>query len=147
MTHRAFGLAPRLGAAAALVCLFAMPGRPQTAPDLSKQIHDSVEAWRVRTHLPAGLAVSASLRGQTVFSEGFGTMRLGSNAPVTLRTVFHMASISKPFVATGVMQLVDQGKVDIDQPVSRYLPYFRMRDPRRGIDHGQAGAQSQVRDT
>jgi CubicO group peptidase (beta-lactamase class C family) len=44
--------------------------------------------------------------------------------PVTAETLFHMASITKPFVATSVMQLVEQGKVDLDAPVTRYLPYF-----------------------
>jgi CubicO group peptidase (beta-lactamase class C family) len=41
-----------------------------------------------------------------------------------------MASVTKTFVATAVMQLVEAGKVDLDQPVQRYLPYFRLKDPR-----------------
>jgi CubicO group peptidase (beta-lactamase class C family) len=41
-----------------------------------------------------------------------------------------MASVTKPFVATAVMQLVEAGRVDLDQPVRRYLPYFRLKDPR-----------------
>jgi CubicO group peptidase (beta-lactamase class C family) len=41
-----------------------------------------------------------------------------------------MASITKPFVATALMQLVEQGKVDLDAPVTRYVPYFRLKDPR-----------------
>jgi CubicO group peptidase (beta-lactamase class C family) len=41
-----------------------------------------------------------------------------------------MASITKPFVATAVMQLVEQGKVDLDAPVTKYVPYFRLKDPR-----------------
>jgi CubicO group peptidase (beta-lactamase class C family) len=50
--------------------------------------------------------------------------------PVTAETLFHMASVTKPFVATSVMQLVEQGKVDLDAPITRYLPYFRLKDPR-----------------
>jgi len=41
-----------------------------------------------------------------------------------------MASISKPFVATGIMQLVEQGKIDLDEPVVTYLPYFKLDDER-----------------
>jgi CubicO group peptidase (beta-lactamase class C family) len=50
--------------------------------------------------------------------------------PVTKETLFHMASVTKPFVATAVMQLVEQGKVDLDSPVTKYLPYFHLKDER-----------------
>jgi hypothetical protein len=49
---------------------------------------------------------------------------------VTPLTVFHMASIVKPFVATAILQLADERKVDLDAPVVRYLPYFRLADQR-----------------
>ncbi len=55
---------------------------------------------------------------------------MGSRAPITLRSIFHLASVTKPLVATAVMQLVDEGKVDLNAPVIRYLPYFKMNDPR-----------------
>jgi CubicO group peptidase (beta-lactamase class C family) len=58
-------------------------------------------------------------------------MRVGdSTRPVTPKTLFHMASITKPFVATALMQFVERGKVDLDAPVNRYLRYFRLKDPR-----------------
>jgi CubicO group peptidase (beta-lactamase class C family) len=41
-----------------------------------------------------------------------------------------MASITKPFVATAVMQLVEKGKISLDAPITQYLPYFEMADPR-----------------
>jgi CubicO group peptidase (beta-lactamase class C family) len=41
-----------------------------------------------------------------------------------------MASITKPFVATSIMQLVERGRVNLDAPVVRYLPYFRIADDR-----------------
>ena len=50
---------------------------------------------------------------------------MGGDTAVTERTIFHMASIIKPFVATAVMQLVEAGKVDLDAPVTRYIPYFQ----------------------
>ena len=49
---------------------------------------------------------------------------------MTSTTLFHMASISKPFVATAVMQLVEQGKIDLQAPVTTYLPYFKLDDER-----------------
>ena len=53
-----------------------------------------------------------------------------SRRPVTAETLFHMASITKPFVATSLMQLAERGKADLDAPVAEYLPYFRLKDPR-----------------
>jgi CubicO group peptidase (beta-lactamase class C family) len=49
---------------------------------------------------------------------------------VTSRSLFHMASVTKTFVATAVMQLVEQGKIDLEAPVTKYLPYFKMDDER-----------------
>jgi CubicO group peptidase (beta-lactamase class C family) len=44
--------------------------------------------------------------------------------------VFHMCSVSKLFVATGILMLAERGALDIDSPLCEYLPWFRMRDPR-----------------
>ena len=44
--------------------------------------------------------------------------------------ILHMASVSKPFVAMAVLQLVEKGQVSLDSPLVRYLPYFTMADPR-----------------
>jgi CubicO group peptidase (beta-lactamase class C family) len=78
-----------------------------------------------------GLAIGVVHNGRVVYARGFGKMALGpSGKPVTPETVFHMASVTKPFVATCVMQLWEQGKVDLDAPVVKYLPYFRLSDPR-----------------
>ena len=78
-----------------------------------------------------GLAVGVVEDGQLVYSRGLGVMKLGDPShPVTKETLFHMASITKPFVATAVMQLVEQGKVDLDAPVIKYVPYFQVADPR-----------------
>jgi len=46
--------------------------------------------------------------------------------PVTPQTLFHMASITKPFVATAVMQLVEQNRFDLDAPLTKYVPYFQL---------------------
>jgi CubicO group peptidase (beta-lactamase class C family) len=76
-----------------------------------------------------GLAVGVWKDGKVVYSRGFGVMAQGGTQPVTPRTVFHMASISKTFVATAVMQLVEQGRLRLDDPITKYLPDFRLRNP------------------
>ncbi|MBN2431326.1 MAG: beta-lactamase family protein [Acidobacteria bacterium] len=80
-----------------------------------------------------GLAVGIVQDGQVVYARGFGFESLANRQPVTIRTLFHMASISKPFVATAVMQLVEEGEINLDDPVTKYLPYFRLQ----GHDHSQ----------
>jgi len=77
-----------------------------------------------------GLAVGVVQNGRLVYSRGFGVMKLGEPAPITPDTLFHMASVTKPFIATAVMQLTELGKIDLDAPVTKYLSYFRLEDQR-----------------
>jgi CubicO group peptidase (beta-lactamase class C family) len=77
-----------------------------------------------------GLAVGVLIDSQVVYRAGFGSTRMSGGQPVTPSTLFHMASITKPFVATAVVQLSNAGKVDLDAPVTRYVSYFRMKDSR-----------------
>jgi CubicO group peptidase (beta-lactamase class C family) len=48
-----------------------------------------------------------------------------------------MASITKTFVATSVMQLVEAGKINLDAPVVQYLPYFHLADDRYHLNYAQ----------
>jgi CubicO group peptidase (beta-lactamase class C family) len=59
---------------------------------------------------------------------GFGQAD-SSGRPVTAQTPFLTASLNKSFTALAVMQLVEAGKVDLDAPVQRYIPWFRVADP------------------
>jgi CubicO group peptidase (beta-lactamase class C family) len=103
--------------------------RAADAQSLPRQLRDSIESWRKRN--PAtGLAVGVLRRGARILAEGYGTRRAGFDSAVTASTVFHMASVSKQFTATAVMQLVEEGKVDLNARVTRYLPSFRMKDHR-----------------
>src|SRR4029077_20604736 len=79
-------------------------------------------------HIP-GLAIGIVQNGKLVYARGFGVMEIGKpDRHVTPQTLFHMASITKPFVATSIMQLWEQGRVDLDAPVKKYVPYFQLRD-------------------
>ncbi len=77
-----------------------------------------------------GFAIGIVKDNKVVYAHGFGYKNIDTKEPVTTTTLFHMASISKPFVATAVMQLVEQGKIDLDAPVTTYLPYFKLNDER-----------------
>jgi CubicO group peptidase (beta-lactamase class C family) len=78
----------------------------------------------------AGLAIGIVKSGELVYSQGFGVRNLDTQEPVTARSLFHLASVSKPFVATAIVQLVEQWKIALDAPIVSYLPYFKLKDPR-----------------
>ena len=84
----------------------------------------------VAEHGLPGLVVGVVAEGRLAWSGAWGVRRIGGADPLTPRSLFHMASVTKPFVGTAVMQLVEQGKVDLDAPVVRYLPYFQLADTR-----------------
>jgi CubicO group peptidase (beta-lactamase class C family) len=57
-------------------------------------------------------------------------VKLGDDKPITSKSLFHMASVTKPFAAAAIMQLVERSKISLDARVTEYLPYFRMKDER-----------------
>jgi CubicO group peptidase (beta-lactamase class C family) len=63
---------------------------------------------------------------RTVWARGFGWANRASRVPVTTGTLFNIGSASKSMAAAAVMQLVQEGRVDLDAPLSRYVPRFRL---------------------
>jgi CubicO group peptidase (beta-lactamase class C family) len=110
-------------------CSQAAPPAAPSADSLIASV-DSVAAAFMKDAGVPGLAVGILRPGHPNIEKGYGVTRFGTDTAATARTVYHMASISKPFVATGVMQLVEAGKVELDAPHSRYITRFRMKDPR-----------------
>jgi CubicO group peptidase (beta-lactamase class C family) len=80
--------------------------------------------WRV-----PGCAVAVVHDGQLIWAKGFGVTALQGDQPVTPDTVFPIASCTKSFTTTRMAQLVDAGKVSWDDPLTKYLPWFRLSDP------------------
>jgi len=78
---------------------------------------------RLATHIP-GVQVAVALKGKLVWSEGFGYADAERKKPVTRETQFRIGSVSKPLTATAVALLYEQGKLDLDAPVQRYVPSF-----------------------
>ncbi|MDH3222907.1 MAG: serine hydrolase [Gemmatimonadota bacterium] len=85
---------------------------------------DLAEEERERWALPA-LSIALVDGERTVWSAGFGEERPG--VPATGETVYRVGSVSKLFTDIGVMQLVEEGRLDLDVPVTTYLPDFRPR--------------------
>lgn len=95
-----------------------------------------VERQMHRLKIPG--AMLAIVEGdQIVHRRSFGRVGPGGDAP-TPQTPFFIGSLTKSITALAVMQLVEAGRVELDAPVQRYLPWFRVADP-------QASAQMTVR--
>lgn len=74
-----------------------------------------------------GLSIALVDDQKVVWAQGFGYADDARKLPASAQTLYGIGSISKLFTATAVMQLVEQGRIDLDAPVSRYLPEFSMR--------------------
>jgi serine beta-lactamase-like protein LACTB, mitochondrial len=134
----------RLSVVAAALTLGAAPARGQSVqgrvvwtPASAQQAGpDSLAIARARQALgeavrggaAPGAAVAVAAGGKIVWSEAFGVSDIASGAPVTPGTRFGVGSISKTFTLAAALALADEGKLDLDAPVERYLPDF----PHRG---------------
>jgi len=76
-----------------------------------------------------GLAISIVQDGEIKYSKGFGTKTINKNDTVDNNTLFAIGSISKSFTAIALAMLVDEGKIDWDDKVIKYIPYFQLYDP------------------
>lgn len=71
-----------------------------------------------------GAVVLIQQHGQPVFLQSFGMRDAASAAPMTLDTIFRLYSMSKPITSVAAMMLVDDGRLRLDDPVSKYIPAF-----------------------
>src|SRR5690606_3821490 len=93
---------------------------------------DPAKLGDIRTALNADVAsgkipgayLVIARNGQVAFSEGFGVQGPGQTAPMTEETIFRVFSMTKPIVSVTAMTLVEDGKLSVDDPVSKYLPEY-----------------------
>ena len=87
----------------------------------SDEVDKIVAAEMLRQKIP-GVAVAVIRDGKVIKEKGYGTANVELNIPVTNETAFKIGSISKPMLAIGVMKLVEEGKIGLDDPVGKYFP-------------------------
>jgi CubicO group peptidase (beta-lactamase class C family) len=105
---------------------------PTTEPDysvLSRRLDIEIERLFRESSCP-GLAVGVVKNRELVYARGFGVTNLETGGEVTTRTLFHMASVTKPFVATSIVQLFEGERLSLDDRIVEYLPYFELKDER-----------------
>ena len=111
-------IVPR-GALVAAAVLTAQTQTPAPTPDVHVAI--SVIAARALERPVAGIAVAMARAGKIVEARGFGLADVDRKIPVTPQTVFHAASVSKNILAGVVLHLVEEGKLSLDDDITKYV--------------------------
>jgi CubicO group peptidase (beta-lactamase class C family) len=92
---------------------------------LDQVLEEIIARWGI-----PGLAVGIVDAGEIIYARGCGVQSLETQTPVTADSIFCVASVSKCFVAAAIMQLAEQGVIQLDSPLVQYLPYFKLDDER-----------------
>jgi D-alanyl-D-alanine carboxypeptidase len=100
-----------------LATINAQPARPVAAADA---VDKYVTAELTRRHIP-GVALAIVRGGKVVKAQGYGKADLEHEIPVTPETVFKIGSVSKQFLATGIMLLAQDGRLSVDDPVGKHI--------------------------
>ncbi|WP_165220213.1 serine hydrolase [Aquisphaera insulae] len=116
-----------------LVPMLSTPVGAQEEPQAA--VAGAVERVRqfIRAEMEAkqvpGLSIAVADRGGILWAEGLGLAVPARKAPATAETIYRVASVSKPFTAVALMRRVERGELDLDKPVTMYLPGFRVGGP------------------
>jgi CubicO group peptidase (beta-lactamase class C family) len=110
----------RISILALIIGFAALIGQAQTGDmdsRVDKFVQDSIREQRI-----PGLALAVMRDGQIIKAKGYGLSNIELNVPVTPQTIFQSGSVGKQFTATGIMMLVEEGKIGLDDKVAKYFP-------------------------
>lgn len=126
--------ARRIGAVTLSLALLAPPaisGQSTIATDLdvlgAERLFSAWMEGQIAYRGLPGIAVGVVYDQQLVWATGFGFADVARRVPMTAQTKFRMASHSKMFAAIAIMQLREEGKLRLDDPVEKYLPWFHAK--------------------
>lgn len=97
------------------------------AGDRNKQIDLFLDKMNKKLPIP-GFSVVLVDKDTPVYTKAFGTKEYKKNSPVHITTSFAIGSLTKSFTALAILQLVEQNKINLDDKVIKYLPWFRTAD-------------------
>jgi len=126
-----------------LLVVFSAIDTPTSAPELQQKLDilvEQLEQQRQTLHVP-GMAIAVVKDDEVILTHGFGIASVEKETPVTPETIFAIGSSTKAFTSNLVGMLVDEGKMDWDDPVTEYLPYFQM-----DVDSDSESAEPTLRD-
>jgi CubicO group peptidase (beta-lactamase class C family)/D-alanyl-D-alanine dipeptidase len=103
---------------------------PKDYADVVRTLVPFIQQQMAEKELPA-LSIAIIDDQQTVWSQGFGLADPKSKTPATVDTIYRIGSVSKLFTDIAIMQLVERGELNLDSPITDYLPDFHPRNPFR----------------
>jgi CubicO group peptidase (beta-lactamase class C family) len=102
------------------------------AQTAQEQVDETIRSGIARRKIPAAVGSIADSR-KTLYAGAFG-VRDPSGVPLRVDSIFRIASMTKPVTTVAALQLVDQGKVDLSEPVAKHLPQLANLDVLEGFD-------------
>jgi CubicO group peptidase (beta-lactamase class C family) len=105
----------------AVLVLAAFSTAAASAADQSDIVDRYVRAEMAKEHIP-GLALLVSRGGQIIRAQGYGLSNVELQVPVKPETIFQSGSVGKQFTATAVMMLVEEGRIGLEDPLTKYFP-------------------------
>ncbi len=111
----------------AAVFLVSTKANARDSDTVKRWVENNVPEMMREAQLP-GFSIAVVKDGETIYADAFGARDTKKNLPATTDTLFGIGSITKSFVAISILQLVEQGKISLDDPVAEHLP-FELGDP------------------
>lgn len=111
-----------------LICFIlnlAAPALADTKTVLNTEAIDSYIEKEMQISSIPGLSLGIIQNGEIIYLQGYG--KAGTNLQVSANTPMVIGSLSKSVTAVAVMQLVEDGKIELDSPLQSYLPWFTMQ--------------------
>jgi len=106
---------------AATLAIAVPPAMAAPNPDAFRKDVDRFMESEMKAEQVPGTAVAVIHKGQVLMAKGYGRATLEFDVPVTADTLFQSGSVGKMFTSVAVMRLVEQGRIRLDDPVSKYL--------------------------
>jgi len=122
-------------AAAGLTCAAPLPEAKPEDAGVSAQRLERLTAGMQRivdSGELAGMVVLVARRGKLVYQKSFGLQDKARNVPMSMDSIFRVYSMTKPVVTVAAMILVEEGRLSLDEPISKYLPEFK--DMKVGVE-------------
>jgi len=119
----------------ALVALLPAPAESQLDRARFTEQVDSLASAFLADGPVAGVAIAVEKGGEVILAGGWGLAEIEHNVPVTVETVFRLGSISKQFTAVAVLQLAEQGRIGLDDPITKFLPDYPTQGHEVTIHH------------
>jgi CubicO group peptidase (beta-lactamase class C family) len=111
-----------------VMTVFGSRGGPQTPSNGRTDANiDAILQRAVQQGVAPGVAAMVADRNGVIYEGAFGLMDVGKRKPMTIDAIFRIASMTKPVTSVAVMMLAEQGKLSLDDPVSKFIPSFKNR--------------------